>query len=157
MGYQIQGVIGRSDRVVLVAQELDLVIVDLSQGFSLLPWTPSNFDLLGPSDRETEPAGFLYSHSRLLQTVAERSGQEGLAYVEADFFGGTGDQGAIVFRDGKRSWLSERGQIRRGMPITPISEALQRLGVDRAGFHDEFAALGLGRHRETEAWLSEFP
>ena len=103
------------------------------------------------SNREAEPAGFLYSHSRMLKGVAARSGADGLAYV----FGGSGSQGAVVFRHGQLDWLSEYGLIGRVMPLTPISEALRRLGVDRGTFADEFEALGLGRHREMEDWLDE--
>jgi hypothetical protein len=30
---------------------------------------------------------------------------------------------------------------------------LGRPGVDRASHYDEFAAAGLGEHRDTESWL----
>lgn len=36
-----------------------------------------------------------------------------------------------------------------------ISQALQRLGMDRGHHYDEFAAAGLGRHRRPEGWLAE--
>jgi hypothetical protein len=100
-------------------------------------------------------SGFLYSHSRLLEALAVRSGEDGLAYIEAEFFGGAGDQGAVLFRHGEVEWLSEFGPIGRVMPITPVSEALKRLGVNRDKFPDEFEALGVGRHRETQDWLDE--
>jgi hypothetical protein len=37
---------------------------------------------------------------------------------------------------------------------SPISQVLARLGVGREGHQDEFDAVGLGRHRDTEGWLS---
>lgn len=37
---------------------------------------------------------------------------------------------------------------------SPISRALARLGVTRAGARDEFDAVGLGRHRSTENWAT---
>jgi len=66
-----------------------------------------------------------------------------------------GAQGAAVFRRGELEWLREYGPIGRVIPLTPISEALQRLGVDRGNFVDEFAALDLARYRETQDWLDD--
>jgi len=148
-------VVGRSRVAALVSADLGLPNVGLAQGFSLVLWTPDDFDQFGESDREAEPAGFLYSHSRLLEVLARRSGVDGLAYVEAEFFGGSGDQGAVLFRRGEVEWLSEFGPIGRVMPLTPISEALQRLGVERGKFADEFDALQLGRHRNMEDWFED--
>ena len=155
MGYVLHGVVGRTSHAALLGADLDLPLVDLGLGYSFVLWTPDDFDRLGPSDREAEPAGFLYSHSRLLAAVASRSGDAGLAYIEAEFFGGAGDQGAALFRHGELEWLSEFGPIGSVMPLTPISEALQRLGVERGKFADEFEALGLGRHRDMTDWLDE--
>jgi hypothetical protein len=36
---------------------------------------------------------------------------------------------------------------------TPIAQALAHLGVRRGDHVDEFAAAGLGQHRDTEDWL----
>ncbi|MFC3891451.1 hypothetical protein ACFOWZ_08180 [Lentzea rhizosphaerae] len=38
--------------------------------------------------------------------------------------------------------------------VSPISLALRRLGVEKGEPHDEFDAVGLGRHRSTSAWLT---
>jgi len=90
MGYLLHGVVGRSAEATLLGADLDLPVVGLRLDFSLVLWTPEDFDRMGTSNREAEPAGFLYSHSRLLETVAARSGEAGMAYVEAEFFGGSG-------------------------------------------------------------------
>lgn len=152
MGYELRGVVGRNEPTTALAGELALPVIGLAQGFALVPWTPDDFDRLGPSDRETEPAGFLYTHSILMEAIARRSGATGLAYVAAELFGGVGDQGAVLYRSGSLEWISEFGPIRKSMRLTPISQALQILGVDRTGHVDEFAAVGLGRHRRTEDW-----
>ena len=68
-----------------------------------------------------------------------------LAYIEAEFFGGVGTQASVTW-DG------------RGVPSTPliqpdaINEAMRFLGVVIGDHHDEFDALGLGKHRSTEDW-----
>ena len=87
--------------------------------------------------------------------MAARSGETGLAYIEAEFFGGTGEQGAALFRQGELEWLSKFAPIGNVIPVTPISEVLQRLGVSRGKFADEFDALQLGRHRNMEDWLED--
>ena len=65
-------------------------------------------------------------------------------------------QGFAVWENGTLAWgpisLSE------GQPAsaegTPISQALRRIGVElSADAHDEFAAIGLGKHRHLEDWL----
>lgn len=149
----LHGVVGRTDPAGRVARDLDLPVVGLAQDFSLVLWTPEDFDRLGTSDRETEPPGFLYSHTRLLDVVASQAGTDGLAYVEAEFFGGSGSQGAALYRDGTLEWLSAYGPIGKVMTLTPLSEALQRLGVQRGEASDEFDALKLGRHRNMQDWL----
>jgi hypothetical protein len=82
-------------------------------------------------------------------------GPRPLAYVEADYFGGVGTQGAAVWDSGRLAF----GPVFIGeaVPVpasgTPISQALARLGVARGGHHDEFEAAGLDRERDTEDWL----
>jgi hypothetical protein len=76
-----------------------------------------------------------------------------VAYVEADYFGGTGTQSAAVW-DGGVLTLGPViiGEAEPPAAGTPISQALARLGVARAGHRDEFEAAGLGQERDTEDW-----
>jgi hypothetical protein len=71
-----------------------------------------------------------------------------LAYVEAEFFGGSGTQGSAVFRYGETVG-----------PIIvdghAINDALVKIGVQRLNHQDEFDALDLGKHRNIEDWLSK--
>jgi len=69
-----------------------------------------------------------------------------LAYVEAEFFGGDGTQASAVFVDGKSA-----GPIL--IDAYAINSALAEIGVRRLDKTDEFAALGLDKHRNTEDWL----
>ncbi|HTF08552.1 MAG TPA: hypothetical protein VK659_10325 [Asanoa sp.] len=41
----------------------------------------------------------------------------------------------------------------QGQPAAVVVP-LPLMGVQRSGQHDEFDALGLGRHRDTEEWLT---
>ncbi|MFF5451975.1 hypothetical protein ACFY40_12135 [Streptomyces sp. NPDC012950] len=81
-----------------------------------------------------------------------------VARVEADFWGGDGEQTAALWRAGVREWgpvrASEFSGPRRDWPI---NAALARLGVAPAGpgapdHRDLFAEVGLGRGRDEEDW-----
>ncbi|MCP5521145.1 MAG: hypothetical protein H7A46_06310 [Verrucomicrobiales bacterium] len=81
------------------------------------------------------------------------------AYIEAEFWGGTGMQASVVW---------EAGQITFGPEISTgaINTALRRLGIaggpavsihglPLAPGRDPFDVVGLGRHRSVGGWLQE--
>ncbi|MET8999323.1 hypothetical protein [Amycolatopsis sp. NPDC004169] len=95
------------------------------------------------------PAGFQ-------DTLAACSELGTVAYVEADYFGGTGTQSAQVWHRG--AVVLGPVRVAEGERFSaagsPISQALRALGVQRGGHVDEFDAAGLGRHRRVEGWLA---
>jgi hypothetical protein len=78
-----------------------------------------------------------------------------VAYVEADYSGGVGEQSVEVWDSGKV--VLDHLHLAAKAPVpaagTPIAQALRRLGVAKGDYHDEFDAVGLGRHRDTDDWL----
>jgi len=67
-----------------------------------------------------------------------------LAYVETEYFGGVGGQGALVCREGNEI-----------MPPTwqksgTINDALKLIGLKRGSYTDEFVAVGLGLVRRND-------
>jgi len=64
------------------------------------------------------------------------------AVIETDYFGGRGDQAAVVYRDHE---VVMEPQVAR---IGPINEALRHLGVQRQFPKDEFDTVGLSRYRD---------
>jgi hypothetical protein len=82
----------------------------------------------------------------LLSLCEQLSGHCSLAYVEAEFFGGTGTQASAFFSKGKII-----GQV--VVSQDAINDALRNLGVVRSVEHDEFHLVGLGRHRHTNKWM----
>lgn len=80
-----------------------------------------------------------------------------VAYLEAETFGGTGTQAMVLWRDGE-VWLgpvtTRATAARESAEDGAVNQALRHLGVGRPGAIDEFDALGLGRHRHTEDWLT---
>jgi hypothetical protein len=130
-------------------------IVPVGQRLSLIPMTDAFFDAVTGADAAKlapftkAPAGF----DRLL---AACSATGPVAYVEAEFFGGVGTQTAQVWQAGKVV-LGPLHLAEGASPPptgTPISRALRQLGATREDHYDEFDSVGLGRHRDTEDWLS---
>jgi hypothetical protein len=64
-----------------------------------------------------------------------------IAYVETDYFGGIGGQGAAVYADRQVRMKPLWGES------GPINRALKLLGVKRGLLRDGFSALGLGAYR----------
>ena len=68
-----------------------------------------------------------------------------LAYIEAEFFGGTGTQVCSVFINGNMD-------IAPIISESAINQALKILGVTKNSNFDEFDALGLNTERDTNKW-----
>lgn len=81
---------------------------------------------------------------KLLQSLSH-DGQ--LAYVETEYFGGVGGQGALVVRNGVEimppTWNS----------FGAINEALELIGVKRRLVGDRFDAIGFGNVRRNDDLL----
>ncbi|MGY5123676.1 hypothetical protein [Streptomyces nigrescens] len=90
------------------------------------------------------------------KTLADWSTAGPVAYVEAAYFGGVGEQQAAVW-DGGTIVLGPL-HVQEGQPFPPagsaVSQALRRLGVVASAGEDEFSAVGLDRHRHGEGWIA---
>ncbi|MFG2004389.1 hypothetical protein ACGFNU_35080 [Spirillospora sp. NPDC048911] len=130
-------------------------IVPLGQHLSLLPMTDALFDAVTVAGA-AELAGFCKAPAGLGRVLAACSATGPVAYIEADYFGGTGTQSAQVWDEGRV--VLGPVHLAEGEPWpaigTPISQALRRLGAAKGAHVDEFDAVGLGRHRNTDRWLS---
>jgi hypothetical protein len=159
VGYTLEAVVGASDAVIAGALRYpDAVVVPLHDNLSLVPITDELFDAI--TDRTSVRSwGFRKLPGGFDRALASWSTVGPVGYVEADFFGGVGSQRAVL-------WVAAELvlgplHVGEGEPFSsvgsPISQVLARLGVERAGYRDEFEAVGLDRHRETEDWLSWQP
>jgi hypothetical protein len=127
-------------------------IVPLGQNLPLLPVTDALFDALTRAGAP-ELDGFCKTSAALGAMTANCSTIGPVAYVEAEYFGGTGSQTAQVWDAGKV--VLGPLHLAEGEPSpatgTPISRALRQLGATKGDHFDEFDAVELGRHRD---WLS---
>lgn len=156
MGYELQAVIAANGLLRIASREVPGArVVSLRQGLSLMPMTDKLFDAL--TDGSTAGAlGFWRLPGGFERLLAQWSSAGPVAYVEAEYFGGVGEQRAAVWADGSlalgpldvpaKKWFSQA--------VSPISQALRRLGARKSLGEDEFAAVGLDRHRNNEDWIS---
>jgi hypothetical protein len=157
MGYYLQAVVATHPVLSTLAGAIkEAHIVPLGQQLSLLPMTDALFDAVTIANAP-QPNGFWKMPAGFDHALAACSTTGPIAYLEADYFGGTGSQNAQVWDSG-HSVLGPL-HLAENQPIPadsgPISQALRRLGVDKGHHHDEFDAVGLGRHRDTDDWLAD--
>ena len=162
MAHHIQAFISREELLREITQHYPTaIVIPLSQGFGMLPVTKPFYDgLPNPQHPDEADNRFLYLGPKLLQIGKAFSVKAPLAYVETEYFGGAGFQGAVVWANGQMIFgpaLTGDGEDFQtdDLPDGAINIALRKLGVLRGNSHDEFDAVGLGNHRDNESWIEE--
>jgi len=147
MAHYVKGLIARRDTLRLLEDEFrGQPSFDLAAGFAFLPLDHENLDdILGLHEGKKTVGEFMYLTQYLAEHLcaASRSGE--LAYVETEYHGGIGGQGAAVFRDGSIVFGPEWRER------DSINKALSEIGfLCRPDQVDEFAAIGLMKYRSNE-------
>ena len=137
-------------------------VVDLNQGWALLPLTDALHVELGDDERPFPDAERL---TRGIIQLAERASAPGTSvYVHSEFHGGTGFQAAACWSEGAMSCkplltanhpteaLTENYEVVGKSQDMAINRALRLVGVTNDGSGDEYAAIGLERFRWTDEW-----
>lgn len=128
-------------------------VVSIGYDLAIIPVT--NDVIKAASAGSSMMAGFLYLSEELGRIFSSWSTSGQIAYVEAEYFGGVGEQHVQMWDSG----VVVLGPLHLGedesiAPLgSPISQVLRRLGIDKATHFDEFDAVGLGRHQDTQDWL----
>ncbi len=124
-------------------------VVALPQGLAMVPLTQALREAHGPADRPWlyEKHAETWLPAALAPVLAELSRGGAVAYVEAEYHGGDGEQRCIVWSDGAAQAPEEHSSA--------VNAALARLGVEAADGMDAFDTVGLGRHRSVEDWLDD--
>lgn len=127
----------------------DSKIIQLEQGVRMIPITDTLYDnLVGQyiSAHEEKRADFIKWLGPLSSPIQKLSERGIVACVEAEFFGGVGEQRCVVWHKGSLVLgpLDE---------LDAINKALRFIGVKKRIFGDEFETVGLGKHRSNEEWL----
>ncbi len=156
MGYDLQAVVATQRVLSTLARATEEAhIVPLGQHLALLPMTDALFDAV-TIDGAPKSHGFRKLPAGFDRALAACSTTGPVAYLEADYFGGIGSQNAQMWDSGHSVLGPLRLAENQPFPAdgSPISRALRRLGVHKGHHHDEFDAVGLGRHRGTDDWFT---
>ncbi|MYN05396.1 hypothetical protein GTP41_25180 [Pseudoduganella sp. DS3] len=148
MSYSIQSIVAL--RGVFPCELPDaLEVVELKGGVEMIPLGTIAREFHGIPFLPLTDEGDVELPSALTQLCTQIAMRGDFAYIEAEVFGGAGTQAYVLFSGGKA-----------GSPIVAndaINYALQLLGVRTGKDSDEFESVGLGRHRETDSWLTHSP
>lgn len=147
----LRGLIGkRSALHALAAEWGGPPVVALKAGFALIPLTYDWMDqLFAPFPAEYDDESFAYLHDGMVEKLRLASNGKSFAFIETNYFGGHGGQGAVVFEDKRVTFGPEWGTYGQ------INRALQLLGVpERTDDLDAFDQVGLGAHRSTDDWTT---
>lgn len=145
MSHFVTAVIAKSPVVEQLLRGRSLVAVDLRDGWILVPIDDDDLDSFDLDFSQVQD-GFTYLSQDWDAYLTELSRFGSLAYIETEYFGGMGTQGATVFDGGKHA-LSEPAKGEGA-----INLALKCLGVSAAEGIDEFDYIGLSRYRHTCDW-----
>jgi hypothetical protein len=156
MAYVLQAVIAGDELLRGASRDLPAArVAPLGQGLSLAPMTDELFDAVADGT-DVDSLGFWRLPGGFDRLLAEWSAAGPVAYVEAEYFGGWGEQHAAVWACG--AIVLGPLHLPEGQPLPPtggpISQALRQLGVLTIATEDEFSAVGLDRHRHSEDWIA---
>jgi hypothetical protein len=160
VSYELRALAGRYEIAAQAAREARSTAVELPQGFGLLPITSHMPERLGGDGAWPFGEVFWFLSAGVEALARRTSLAGGIAYLEADIFGGTGTQAMVLWRGGEVCLGPVTTEFTATVPDPssshqwPFNQALRELGVDRGDAFDEFDALGLGRRRHTEDWLT---
>lgn len=138
--------------------------VRLTHGLALWPLPDGDLDAVEGPERAADPVpGFVGLPAAVVRWLEALSRAGPAAFVEAEYFGGVGQQAAALWESGARALgplfcsdadAEEAAAVEAGVTLdeAPINAVLARLGVKPDGARDAFAVAGLDRLRSTEAW-----
>jgi hypothetical protein len=145
MGHRIDAVVLKGPYDRKFAKVFDLTAIRLSEELTLFPLCAVYVDRwseefsLGPGGSPDFP---LLNSEVVLRMVGYLAADPLYAIINTDYFGGNGEQAAMVYRDSEVVMPPEWGGG------GPINKALRLLGVTAEKGKDEFDTVGLGGYRQ---------
>jgi hypothetical protein len=155
MGHSVHLIIGKGAAIAAFLQQWPSArAVDMRAGWQAIPVDEALYDAIeARHSGANRPSGLDVSPLGLSEALAEATAKGGgLAYVETEYFGGTGAQAATAFIDGREVVAPQSARA-----AGPINQALRRIGVTRTDADDEFDTIGLGERRSMMDYEPEGP
>lgn len=155
MAYRLRALIAETHLLQALAKPAGVRVVELTKELSLLPLTEAQEARI-PGKDAAGPFPGLKVGAKLAAWAAAGSKSGMLAYVEADYGAGKDYQAAAVWEDGEVTagpWKDATAwDPREDARERPINGALRLLGVRQGDFNDEWDAVALARHIDTDQW-----
>ena len=147
MGYTLKAYIGKDKNLNPILKKFKKSQkVHLNGGFSMVLMTEELYDEINEIKFSSDISTFQLLTENIEQKIIKLIGNQELAYVESDFFGGQGGHIGVIWCNGKREFLTEFDK-------SSMNKILKRLGVKRTLFKDEFEKVGLAKNRHVEDWI----
>ncbi len=147
MGYILRAFIGKKTYLTSIqVKYTSSKLVDLNHEISMIPMTDELFDEMNKMIITPGILSFKFLTENIEKITLQLIGNHELAYVESEFLGGQGGHVGIIWKNGKRNFV---GHFKRNT----MNEILNKLGVIKTSFKDEFETIGLNKHRHTEDWI----
>ncbi|MDR6726968.1 hypothetical protein J2W91_005493 [Paenibacillus amylolyticus] len=145
MGYDFRGIVTSLDVMKRLKDKYTSAkVIPLYNGLIVIPLTDELYDEINKNQGTTIP-NYEYLTDIISSYCREISKLGLVAYIEAEYFGGTGSQNAMV-------WDSSQVIFEETLSQSAINRSLEILGVCKLQGKDEFDTVGLGRHRDIEDW-----
>lgn len=156
MGHSVHLIIGQPASIATFQHVWPVArVVELRGGWQAIPVDdPLHQAIEAQYPGAQRPSGLDVSPLGLGEALADATRGGGhLAYVETEYFGGTGGQAAMAYVDGRQAMSPQSSRGGGG----PINQALRRIGVERTDAADEFDTIGLGERRSMADYEPEGP
>jgi hypothetical protein len=152
MGYHLQAIICKENLSVSILNEFKSAKrIRFIDNLFLIPYTGDLYDEVNEYKESKDFDKFDYLNERLFRYLLSRSLLGSIAYVEADYSGGTGAQSAIMLNK-EHVILDIRAE---NSEYGAINHVFKEFGVTRKPGLDEWDTAGMVRHRHTEDWLGD--
>lgn len=154
MAYHLRALVAETALLTKLAKPAGVRVVELTKDLSLIPLTEAQEAKVPGKDGPAAYDGLKVTK----KLVAWAAGAPGtIAYIEAAYGAGKDYQAAVVWESGDVTagpWKDGTAwDPREDARERPVNGALRILGVRHGSeFNDEWDAVALARHTETEAW-----
>ena len=149
MGYNLKAFIGQVESLESATTQFkNAKLISLTQQIVLIPMTGDLFNEINDSRVNNDIDGYEYLTTNIELEILKTIHTGLIAYIEVEYFGGTGVQNGILWKNGKR--IFEQSGTK-----DVVNSILKQFGITCSKSRDEFETVGLSRHRYTEDWLDD--
>lgn len=149
MGYYLHAFIGSHETLLRVQEKYSTAYIhSLWQHISMIPLTEVLFEQINNGAAHEDVGTFVYLTANIEKEILAFTSGDAIAYVEAEYSGGLGEQQGITWKDGIRINKFPPGK-------NAINAVLKSFGIIAGKGLDEFDTAGLGHHRHTSDWQDQ--